>query len=66
MNTLIANQYGRVQGETGGCMLTLCGKAQTLRRELVELQTRSTRLNMILAVVRILKSKQNDPVDHSH
>jgi hypothetical protein len=27
MNILIANQYGRVQGEAGGCVLTLCGKA---------------------------------------
>jgi hypothetical protein len=40
MNTLIANQYGRVQGEAGGCGLTLCVTAQTPRQESVELQTR--------------------------
>src|SRR5437660_12563688 len=40
MNTLIANQYGRVQGEAGSCGLTLCVTAQTPRRESVELQTR--------------------------
>jgi hypothetical protein len=40
MNTLIANQYGRVQGEAGGGGLTLCVTAQTPRRESVELQTR--------------------------
>jgi hypothetical protein len=40
MNTLIANKYGRVQGEAGSCGLTLCVTAQTPRRESVELQTR--------------------------
>src|SRR6266571_4569156 len=40
MNTLIANQYGRVQGEAGGCGLTLCVTAQTPRRESVEFQMR--------------------------
>ena len=40
MNTLIANQYGRVQGEAGGCGLTLSVTAQTPRRESVEFQTR--------------------------
>jgi hypothetical protein len=40
MNTLIANQYGRVQGEAGGCRLTLCVTARTPRQESVELQTR--------------------------
>jgi hypothetical protein len=39
MNTLIANQYGRVQDEAGGCALTLCVTAQTPRRESVRLQT---------------------------
>ncbi len=40
MNTLIANQYGRVQGEAGGCGLTLCVTAQTPRRESVGFETR--------------------------
>ena len=39
MNTLIANQYGRVQGEVGSCGLTLYVTAQTPRRESVQLQT---------------------------
>jgi hypothetical protein len=40
MNTPIVNQYGRVQGEAGGCGLTLCVTARTPRRESGELQTR--------------------------
>src|ERR1700739_2952288 len=39
MNTVIANQYGRVQGEAGSCGLTLCVTAQTPRRESVHLET---------------------------
>jgi hypothetical protein len=52
MNTLIANQYGRVQGEAGGCGLTLCVTAQTPRRESVQLQTR-------------IDSVEHDPCRHA-
>src|SRR4029434_8966233 len=38
MNTLIANQYGRVQGEVGGNGLVLSVAAETPRRESVHLQ----------------------------
>ena len=40
MNTLIANQYGRVQGEAGGCGLKLCVTARTPRRESGKLRMR--------------------------
>src|SRR5579885_2991339 len=51
MNTLIANQYGRVQGEAGGCGLTLCVTAQTPRRESVEHQLH------LLAILRAVERR---------
>ena len=56
MNTLIANQYGRVQGEAGGCGLTLCVRAQTPRRESVELQTRVDSVEQQLHLLAILRA----------
>src|SRR5437879_4452691 len=56
MNTLIANQYGRVQGEAGSCGLTLCVTAQTPRRESVELQTRVDSVEQQLHLLAILRA----------
>src|SRR6266478_6583380 len=56
MNTLIANQYGRVQGEAGGCGLTLCVTAQTPRRESVELQTHIDSVEQQLHLLAILRA----------
>jgi hypothetical protein len=56
MNTLIANQYGRVQGEAGGCGLTLCVTAQTPRRDSVELQTRLDSVEQQLHLLAILRA----------
>lgn len=56
MNTLIANQYGRVQGEAGGCGLTLCVTAQTPRRESVELQTRVDSVEQQLHLLAVLRA----------
>src|SRR5437870_10108391 len=56
MNTLIANQYGRVQGEAGGCGLTLCVTAQTPRRESVELQPRVDSVEQQLHLLAILRA----------
>jgi len=56
MNTLISNQYGRVQGEVGGCGLTLCVTAQTPRRESVELQTRVDSIEQQLHLLAILSA----------
>src|SRR5579885_2803922 len=56
MNTLIANQYGRVQGEAGGCGLTLCVTAQTPRRESVELQTHVESVEQQLHLLAILRA----------
>src|SRR6266567_3308415 len=56
MNTLIANQYGRVQGEAGGCGLTLAVTAQTPRRESVELQTRIDSVEQQLHLLAILRA----------
>ncbi len=56
MNTLIANQYGRVQGEAGGCGLTLCVTAQTPRRESVELQTLVDAIEQQLHLLAILRA----------
>ena len=56
MNTLIANQYGRVQGEAVGCGLTLCVTAQTPRRESVELQTRVESIEQQLHLLAILRA----------
>lgn len=56
MNILIANQYGRVQGEAAGCGLTLCVTAQTPRRESVELQTRVDSVEQQLHLLAILRA----------
>src|SRR2546421_2331483 len=56
MNTLIANQYGRVQGEAGGCGLTLCVTAQTPRRESVQVQTRIDSVEQQLHLLAILRA----------
>src|SRR5436190_12376844 len=56
MNTLIANQFGRVQGEAGGCGLTLCVTAQTPRRESVELQTHVDSVEQQLHLLAILRA----------
>src|SRR5437764_3433353 len=56
MNTLIAKQYGRVQGEAGGCGLTLCVTAQTPRRESVQLQTCIDAVEQQLHLLAILRA----------
>lgn len=56
MNTLIANQYGRVQGEAGGCGLTLSVTAQTPRRESVALETRIDSIEQQLHLLAILRA----------
>jgi hypothetical protein len=56
MNTLIANQYGRVQGEMGGTGLTLAVAAQTPRRESVEVQTRINSVEQLLHLLAIMRA----------
>ena len=56
MNTLIANQYGRVQGEAGSCGLTLYVTAQTPRRESVQLQTCVDSVEQQLHLLAILRA----------
>ncbi len=56
MNTLIANQYGRVQGEVGGSGVTLTVAAQTPRRESVQLQTRIDSVEQQLHLLAILRA----------
>jgi hypothetical protein len=56
MNTLIANQYGRVQGEVAGTGLILTVAAQTPRRESVELQTRIDSLEQLLHLLAIMRA----------
>jgi len=56
MNTLIANLYGRVQGEAGSCGLTLYVTAQTPRREAVQLQTRVDSVEQQLHLLAILRA----------
>ena len=56
MNTLIANQYGQVQDEAGGCGLTLCVTAQTPWRESVQLQTRIDSVEQQLHLLAILRA----------
>ena len=56
MNTLIANQYGRVQGEVGGTGLTLTVAAQTPRRESVEVQTRIDEIEQLLHLLAIMRA----------
>jgi hypothetical protein len=56
MNTLIANQYGQVQGEVGGTGLTLAVSAQTPRRESVEVQTRIGSVEQLLHLLAIMRA----------
>jgi len=56
MNTLIANQYGRVQGEVGGAGLILMVAAQTPRRESVEVQTRIDSIEQLLHLLAIMRA----------
>src|SRR5689334_11491956 len=56
MNTLIANQYGRIQGEVGGSGLTLAVAAQTPRRESVQVQTRIESVEQQLHLLAILRA----------
>ncbi len=56
MNILIANQYGRVQGEVGGTGLTLAVTAQTPRRESVQLQTRIDSIEQLLHLLAIMRA----------
>src|SRR5207302_8504470 len=56
MNTLIANQYGRVQGEVGGSGPVLAVAAHTPRRDSVELQTRLDSVEQQLYLLAILRA----------
>jgi hypothetical protein len=56
MNIIIANQYGRVQGEVGGTGLTLAVTAQTPRRESVQLQTRIDSVEQLLHLLAIMRA----------
>src|SRR5438270_13079281 len=56
MNTLIANQYGRVQGEVGGNGLVLSVAAETPRRESVHLQMRVDSVEQQLYLLAILRA----------
>jgi hypothetical protein len=56
MNTLIANQYGRIQGEVAGSGLTLAVTAQTPRRESVQVQTTIESVEQQLHLLAILRA----------
>src|SRR6266576_149974 len=56
MNTLIANQYGRVQGEVGGNGLVLSVAAETPRRESVHLQMSVDSVEQQLYLLAILRA----------
>src|SRR5436853_1788762 len=56
MNTLIANQYGRVEGEAARNALTLSVTAQTPRREPVQLQTCIDSVEQQLHLLAILRA----------
>ena len=56
MNTLIANQYGRVEGEAARNALTLSVTAQTPRRESVQLQTSIDSVEQQLHLLAILRA----------
>src|SRR5215813_4801120 len=56
MNTLIANQYGRIQVEVCGTGLTLAVAAQTPRRESVQVQARIESVEQQLHFVAILRA----------
>src|SRR5207253_3016415 len=57
MNTLIANQYGRVEGEAARNALTLSVTAQTPRREPVQLQTCIDSVEQQLHLLAILRAQ---------
>src|SRR5437667_6662416 len=56
MNTLIANQYGRVQGDVGGNGLGLSVAAETPRRESVHLQMSVDSVEQQLYLLAILRA----------
>jgi hypothetical protein len=56
MNTLIANQYGRVEGEAARNALTLSVTAETPRREAVQLETRIDSVEQQLHLLAILRA----------
>jgi hypothetical protein len=56
MNTLIANQYGRVQGEVSGNGLVLSVAAETPRHESVHLQMRIDSVEQQLYLLAILRA----------
>ena len=56
MNTLIANQYGRVQGEVGGSGPVLTVAAQTPRRDSVQLQICLDSVEQQLYLLAILRA----------
>jgi hypothetical protein len=56
MNTLIANQYGRVQGEVDGKGLVLAVAAQTPRRDSVNLRMRIDAVEQQLYLLAILRA----------
>ena len=56
MNTLIANQFGRVEGEAARNALTLSVTAQTPRRESVQLQTCIDAVEQQLHLLAILRA----------
>src|SRR5437660_7578122 len=56
MNTLITNQYGRVQGEVGGNGLVLSVAAETPRHESVHLQMRIDSVEQQLYLLAILRA----------
>jgi len=56
MNTLIANQYGQVQGEVGGNGLVLSVAAETPRRESVHIQMHVDSVEQQLYLLAILRA----------
>lgn len=56
MNSLIANQYGRVQGEVVGSSLALAVAAQTPRRESVHLETHIDSVEQQLYLLAVLRA----------
>ena len=56
MNTVITNQFGRVQGEAGGNGLTLSVVAETPRRESVKLHTVIDSVEQQLHLLAILRA----------
>lgn len=59
MNTLIANQFGQVQGEVGGNGLVLSVAAETPRRESVHMQMRVDAVEQQLYLLAILRAVEH-------